>query len=259
MDLDRNGVHIRYEVTGAGPPVLLSHGFSASSDMFAANARALGEGNTIITWDLRGHGGSDSPTDPSAYSEELSVADMAALLDAVGAERAVVGGHSLGGYLSLAFHLAHPERVEALVLIDTGPGYRNDEARAGWNEMAEQSAVNLEKKGLAALGGSEEVKASVHRDASGLARAARGILAQHDDRVLASLPTIGVPTLVIVGEDDKLFRKAAAYMTEKIPEATLVVIPGAGHAPNVTHAERFDSELRSFLERTRTAKGTAQP
>jgi pimeloyl-ACP methyl ester carboxylesterase len=256
MNLDRNGVRIHYEVVGAGPPLLLSHGFGASSHMFRANASALGDANTIITWDLRGHGASDSPSDPDAYSEALSIADMAALLDAVGADRAVIGGHSLGGYLSLAFHLAHPERVGGLVLIDTGPGYRNDEARAGWNRVAEQSAVNLEQRGLAALGGSDEQSASVHRDASGLARAARGILAQHDDRVLASLPTIAVPTLVIVGEDDKLFRKAAAYMAEKIPDAALVVVPGAGHAPNVTHAEHFDRALRAFLARTRPERTT---
>jgi pimeloyl-ACP methyl ester carboxylesterase len=256
MELDRASVRLHYEVIGAGPPLLLSHGFGASSHMFGANAHALSDTNTVITWDLRGHGASDSPADPDAYSEALSIADMAALLDAVGAERAIIGGHSLGGYLSLAFRLVHPERVDGLVLIDTGPGYRNDEARAGWNRMAEQAALNFEQRGLAALASSEEQSASVHRDAGGLARAARGILAQHDDRVLASLPTIAVPTLVIVGENDKVFRKAAAYMAEKIPDATLVVIPGAGHAPNVTHAERFDRELRAFLARTRPDERT---
>ena len=83
---------------------------------------------------MRGHG--DSPTipdDQAAYSEEATVADMAALLDAVGAKKAIVGGLSLGGYMSLAFNRAHPDRVAALLIIDTGPGYRNDEAarRAG--------------------------------------------------------------------------------------------------------------------------------
>ena len=61
---------------------------------------------------------------------------MAALLDAVGAEKAIVGGLSLGGYMSLAFYRAHPERVRALLIIDTGPGFKKDEAREGWNKRA---------------------------------------------------------------------------------------------------------------------------
>ena len=61
---------------------------------------------------------------------------MAALLDAVGAKTAIVGGLSLGGYMSLAFHATHPERVEALLIIDTGPGYKKDEPRDGWNANA---------------------------------------------------------------------------------------------------------------------------
>src|SRR3954469_18935097 len=105
---------------------------------------------------------------------------MAALLDAAAVQRAVLGGHSLGGFLSLAFHLEHPERVEALVLIGTGPGYRQDESRARWNAMTESYAKSLERKGLAALEAGDDVDVSVHRDAAGLVRAARGILAQHD-------------------------------------------------------------------------------
>ena len=82
---------------------------------------------------MRGHGESDSPPEPTATEAE-SVADMAGILDACGYDRAIIGGLSLGGYLSLAFHLAHPGRTAALMLIDTGPGYKNDEARQKWNE-----------------------------------------------------------------------------------------------------------------------------
>jgi pimeloyl-ACP methyl ester carboxylesterase len=217
--------------------------------MFRPNQAALVTDHTLITWDERGHGASDSPTDPDAYSPELAVADMAAILDAAGAQRAVVGGHSLGGYLSLAFHLAHPDRVTALVLIDTGPGYRSPDGRAKWNRMAESYAADLDERGLQALGGSGELRASVHRDACGLAHAARRVLPQFDASVLESLPTIGVPVLVIVGEKDERFLAGASYMTAKIPEATLVVVPGAGHAPNVTHTAEFDAHLRSFLDR----------
>src|SRR2546423_4687473 len=121
--LDRGGVRVFFEVCGfAGgrTPVLLTHGYSSSGQMWEPNLEALTAGRQVITWDIRGHGRSDSPDDPSLYSEDLSVGDMAAVLDAAGAERAVVGGLSLGGYLSLAFHLRYPERVAALMLFDTG-------------------------------------------------------------------------------------------------------------------------------------------
>jgi pimeloyl-ACP methyl ester carboxylesterase len=254
MEVDRDGVHVHYDAEGSGPAVLLSHGFGASSHMFRPNVAALATDHTVLTWDQRGHGRSDSPADPDAYSTALAVADMAAILDGAGAERAVIGGHSLGGYLSLAFHLAHPERVAALVLIDTGPGYRGDEGRQKWNRMAESYAGDLEAKGLAALGGSGELSASVHRDASGLVHAARRVLTQSDASVVDSLPSIAVPVLVIVGEKDKPFLAGSSYMAEKIPDAELVVIPGAGHAPNVTHTAEFDARLRTFLDRLEVSR-----
>ncbi len=76
---------------------------------------------------------------------------MKALLDQVGAKTAIIAGLSLGGYMSLAFAASHPDRVRALMLFDTGPGFKKDEARAKWNETARQRAANLEAKGLAAL------------------------------------------------------------------------------------------------------------
>jgi pimeloyl-ACP methyl ester carboxylesterase len=139
--------------------------------------------------------------------------------------------------------------VAALVLIDTGPGYRSDDGRAKWNRMAEGYADDLDQRGLAALGGSGELEAAAHRDATGLAHAARRVLTQSDASVVDSLPTIAVPVLVIVGERDKPFLAGSSYMADKIAGAELVVIPGAGHAPNVTHTAEFDAHLRAFLDR----------
>ena len=246
--LDRDGVRIHYDVHGEGErTLLLSHGWGASSRMFGANVAALAEQRTVITWDLRGHGRSDYPSDPARYSVPLAVGDMIGLLDTVGAERAVIAGHSLGGYLSLSLLLDHPERVEALVLIDTGPGFRKTEPREQWNAMAERYAARLDRRGLAGLDAGPEQRVDQHRDATGLAHSARGILTQHGARVLDSLPAIGVPTLVVVGSDDEAFVPAAKYMAAKIPGAVLVEIAGAGHAPNVTHSELFDRHLLDFL------------
>src|SRR5687768_7614506 len=111
-----NGIEIEYQDGGRGPAVLLGHGYSATGRMWDGQRAALGDRHRVVSWDMRGHGQTDSPPDPAQYSTALIVADMRALLQHLGIERAVIGGLSLGGYVSLAFYLAHPEMVQALVI-----------------------------------------------------------------------------------------------------------------------------------------------
>ena len=248
--LERHGVRIYYEIAGdrsGAPPLLLSHGFSASARMWEPNVPALSADRQVITWDLRGHARSEAPDDPGAYTEALAIEDMLALLDTAGAERAVLGGQSLGGFLSLAFHVRHPERVAGLVLVDTGPGYRRDEARAGWNAHCEQIAAGLDRDGLAGLSTGAEVANAAHRDARGLALAARGIMAQHDATVIESLPSIRVPVLIVVGAEDAPFLAAADAMAAKIPGATKVVLDRAGHAANLDQPDEFNRAVLQLL------------
>lgn len=247
-ELRREGVRIYYEATGSGPAVLLTHGYSATLRMWDPQIEALAASHRVICWDMRGHGESDSPADASAYSHAATAADMAAVLDACGADTAVVGGLSLGGFMSLVFRLAHPRRVRALMLFDTGPGYKKDEGRAGWNRLAEDYARRFESRGLEALGAGAEVRIARHHSAQGLAHAARGMLAQKDARVIESLPRIDVPTLLIAGSEDKPFLAAMDYMAAKIPRATKVIIEGAGHTPNLEKPAEFNRAVLSFLE-----------
>ena len=245
--LDRNGIKIYYEDHGHGPAILMSHGYSATCRMWDAQIAAFAPRHRIIVWDMRGHGETDDPEDPAAYSEARTVADMAALLGHYGIERAVIGGLSLGGYMSLGFHLAHPEMVRALMLFDTGPGFRNADARRVWNERTQQRARDLEARGFAALGQSDEVRAAKHRSTRGLAGAARGMLAQADDHIIAALDRVAVPTLVLVGADDRHFLAAADYMARKIPGAARVTIPDAGHASNLYQPAHFNRTVADFL------------
>jgi pimeloyl-ACP methyl ester carboxylesterase len=252
--LDRDGVDIYYEDHGHGPPILLSHGYGATCRMWNEQIAALVARHRVIVWDMRGHGQSDDPTDPAAYSEALTVEDMATLLRRCRIERAVIGGLSLGGYMSLAFHHAHPEMVRALMLFDTGPGFRNADARRAWNERATQRARDLEVSGFAALGTSDEVRAGKHRSARGLAGAARGMLAQaDDDHIIAGLDKIAVPALVLVGANDTHFLGAADYMARKIPGAARVTVPDAGHASNLHQPAAFNRAMQDFLAALPTA------
>ena len=245
--IEREGVQIHYEAAGSGPPVLITHGFGSSTKAWEGQAETLSDAYRIITWDMRGHAGTDSPADPAQYSEAATVDDMAAILNHLGIEKAVIGGLSLGGYMSLAFNLKYPGRVRALMLFDTGPGYNNPKGREAWNETAFRRAERFEQKGLDALGQGAEVRISVHRSAEGLAKAARGMLAQFNDSVIRSLDQIEVATLVLVGANDEPFLGATDYMANKIPGATKVVIPGAGHASNLDQPAAFDAAVREFL------------
>jgi pimeloyl-ACP methyl ester carboxylesterase len=247
--LNRDGVNIHYEVHGSGPPLLLTHGYSSTSAMWQGQVEALSKHHTLILWDMRGHGQSDYPTDPLAYSETLTVGDMAALLDEAHATSAIIGGLSLGGYMSLAFYRTYPQRVRALLIIDTGPGFKKDDARDAWNRRAHETGDRFEREGLEVLkSASRERSGVVHRDASGLARAARGMLTQRDAGVIETLPHIKVPALVVVGADDTPFLAASDYMAAKIPGARNIVIPAAGHAVNIDQPQAFIEAVLPFLE-----------
>ena len=247
--IDRDGVHVHYEVHGDGPPLLLTHGYSSTSQMWHGQIEALSRKHRLVLWDMRGHGQSDYPDDPAAYSEAETVGDMAAILDAIGAKRAIIGGLSLGGYMSLAFYRAYPERARALLIIDTGPGFKKDDAREVWNKRALDTAARFEQEGLAVLKSASRERSSVsHRDARGLALAARGMLTQRDAKVMELLPDIKVPSLIVVGADDTPFLAASDYMAAKIPGAQKVVVPAAGHAVNIDQPQAFIDAVIPFLE-----------
>ena len=153
--------------------------------------------------------------------------------------------------MSLAFHLTHPQRTRALLIIDTGPGYKKDEARAGWNANALKSAARYDTDGLGPVErDGAETRTARHRDATGLAHAARGMLTQRDAKVIESLPNITVPSLVVVGANDTPFLAASDYMAGKISGAQKVVIEGAGHAANIDQPAAFNAALLNFLEKS---------
>lgn len=245
-----NGIHINYEEHGnpRGAPILFTHAYAATLQMWKPQFEALTD-YRVIAWDMRGHGGTDSPPSQSDYSEKLTVEDMAALLRHLGVERAVISGLSLGGYISLEFQHAHSEMARALVLCNTGPGYRKDDARAGWNDFAIAYAARFEERGLDGLGRGIEIDATraYQRSPQGLAFAGRGILTQRDAVVMENLEHIGVPTLIVLGADDQRYKAGGDYLASKIPNARKVVIEEAGHAVNLFQPQQFNMAVLAFL------------
>ena len=244
-------MRIHYEVRGsARPALLLTHGFSASSGDAGRCRRAArcartrsSPGTSAAT------ASSDYPADPALYSVPLSVGDMAALLDA---DRRAARRSSRATRWAASSRSSSTSRTPSAsprsLLIDTGPGYRSDAPRAVWNERDREDGRRIRAEGSRrARRRGDEVRAATHRDATGLARAARGILAQRDGRVVESLPKIAVPTLSsCVGEHDEAFLAGSRYMAEKIPGAELAVIPGAGHSPNLSKPVEFHRALEAF-------------
>lgn len=247
--LERDGgIRLYYRDSGGdGPPILLTHGFGASTGSWEPQVAALADRYRLIRWDMRGHGRSECADDLGLFSQDGTVADMAALLDHLDIESAVIAGHSLGGFMSLRFHCQHRGRVRALVLQGCGPGYRSADARATWNERAENRARELDEGGLAELGGGSEVAVSEQGTATGLALAARGILSQVDASVIDSLPGIAVPTLIIIGEGDSHYLTGSDYMAARIPGAVHVRVPDAGHGVNIDQPEIVNRAMAQFL------------
>ena len=247
--LDRDGVSIYYEQRGAGPSVLLSHGYSASARMWQGQMDALSDNYHVIAWDMRGHDRSDSPDDPSLYSHEATIHDMAAVLDACGVGRAIIAGLSLGGFMSLAFHLAHPSRTEALMLFDTGPGYKKDDGRSGMEQARRQHGGGVREKGTRR---GWRQRRSKHRATSQRAGpcacGARdaGAEGRPRDRIAAGNR----------GADPGAGRRKRRAVPAvgglhggENPGAEKVILERAGHAANIDQPVAFNAAVRAFLDR----------
>lgn len=248
-----NGIEIYYQEHGSGFPVVLTHGLGDCAELWSLLAEALADRYRVVTWDLRGHYRSEAPEDLSQYTQDLVVEDLRALCDHLGIERAVLGGHSLGGYTALRLYEAYPDRVAALILYGTGPGYRQPEAsqawtdrlakRADWQEANFEPSARVPAKELRV--GAPALGPVAQHVVRGVAGVARGVMA-HPRFIDAT--AIRVPTLVVVGENDKAFRASADYFAAKLPDGRKVVVPEAGHLVALERPEVFNAAIREFLE-----------
>src|ERR1043166_3639319 len=115
-------IRLYYEEHGAGPALILTHGHACGVRSWDPQLRGLTDQYRVIVYDARGHGLSEAPREPSAYSQQHMVDDLCGLMDHLGLDKAAVGGLSMGGNVALNFALVHPQRVSALILADTGAG-----------------------------------------------------------------------------------------------------------------------------------------
>jgi pimeloyl-ACP methyl ester carboxylesterase len=261
-----DGVRLYAEAHGDGPCVLFSCASCTTCENWRPQVEPLvAAGARVILWDYRGHGKSDAVRDARAYGFDQVVADLLRVLDwASPEEPAVLAGLSFGGLASLHCTVRHPERVRGLLLVASGPGFKNAEAAARWQAQAERTADFLETRGFEAflqgragatcIGGKPELPA---------ARAAARAIAVQDPAavgafsrraggaapsVIDDLQNIQKPALVVVGEHDEAYQRAAEVMAAKLPQATRKTIAGAGHIVNIEAEAEFNAIAIAFLE-----------
>jgi pimeloyl-ACP methyl ester carboxylesterase len=252
-----NGQKLYYEDTGGtGRAVIFSHGLFMDHEMFAPQVEALKSKYRCITWDERGHAGTASDAlAPFSYYD--SADDLAALLKHLGIERAVLAGMSQGGFLSLRCALTHPEIVQALILIDTQAGQEDPKALEGHMQLASTWAEHGLSDELAAIiegiilgdgwSGAAAWKAKWKQIKPVNMLGCMNTLATRDD-VTTKLGQIKVPALVVHGDKDAAIELGLAEkLTAGLPNAKLVVVPGGGHAANLTHAALVNPAIAAFL------------
>ncbi|MCS5676525.1 MAG: alpha/beta hydrolase [Actinomycetota bacterium] len=205
-----------------GHPVVATTGWANDRRVWSPMVDDLASNHAVTTWDLRGHGDSEAPA-PEEYTRTHALGDLAAVLDHAG-RPAVLMGHSLGGFLSLAHAVDYPDEVAGLVLVATGPGFRKAEAREQWNASVRASMEKLD-----------------------LPVGADGLSMHHDAHVIDHLTDIEVPVLVLLGEHDVRFAASASLFERDLNVRETVVVPDTGHMVHVKAPTECAAAVRRFL------------
>jgi pimeloyl-ACP methyl ester carboxylesterase len=271
-----DGHAVEAEAHGDGVPLVLSCALATTRENWRPQlAPLVAAGVRVVLWDFRGHGGSDAPDDPAAYDLHKVVDDLARVLDwAAPGQPAVLAGLSFGGLASLHLALRSPSRVRALALLGSGPGFKNPEAQARWQAQVEKTASYALERGMPAfasraaatlVGQKPDTAAARSAAAAIAAQSATGIahfarrVAGPAEPVIDRLGEIAAPALVLVGERDEQYLRAADVLTARLQRAEKVVIPGAGHIVNLDAPEAFDAALIGFLARQGIAREIGRP
>jgi pimeloyl-ACP methyl ester carboxylesterase len=252
-----------------GRPLLLTHGFTGAKEDFGDWMDRFAEaGFWAVAPDLRGHGSSDQPEGEDHYSLSAYADDLLGLADQLGWERFSLLGHSMGGMVAqeLVLHHDRDRRVERLVLMDTDHG----PVEALEPDTVAMGVEVIRTQGLAALlelmatlpqpprapsdaslratrpGYAEFADAKVHRCSEDMYAAMAWVLATRVDR-LAELRTLQVPTLVVVGAEDRGFVEPSRRMAAAIDGAELAVIADAAHSPQFENPEAWWDAVSTFL------------
>ena len=240
--VDVNGARIFYQVAGQGTPLLLIHGFPLSGQLYQSQLTGLSSRFQVITPDLRGFGKSQAPDENASI--ETYAHDMLALLDQLGIQTAVIGGHSMGGQITLEMYKEQPQRFAGMLLIDTNPmaasfvekgewqGYREQGANVGVSSIVpiiEPQLLTGATRAVDTAKSTTMMNILAEASLNGVLGGGQALATRPD--YMSLLGSIAVPTLVLIGLEDPVYAFPISQMTKAaIPNAQLAVILGASHA-----------------------------
>jgi len=254
-----NGIELAYDILGqTGHPLVLIHGFGLDHTIWMDMASNYLHNHRVILPDVRGHGDSDAP--PGVYEMSLLAKDIAHLLEYLGINKATICGHSMGGYITLAFAEKYPERLAGMGLITSRSNADSEENREGRYKMME----SVQKRGAVALGKSlsprlttnetliqEAYNLIAQTPPMGIIGVLKG-MAERPDRT-SLLSRIAVPTLVVAGEDDQIIDLGEAReMVHVLPRCKFLAISGVGHMPMWEAPAILAKGLDDLVERVRS-------
>jgi pimeloyl-ACP methyl ester carboxylesterase len=262
--LPSGGISLFYESTGDGTPVVFVHEFSGDSRSWEPQVRHFARTYRCVTFNARGYPPSDVPAQASSYSQDLAVADVLAVLDALEIPRAHLVGLSMGGFTALHTGLRHPDRVRSLAIAGVGYGVTREE---GWRQDAEHLAdfyrddpVTAANSHGSAPGrvpfmvkdprGYQEFLAQLRgHDPAGSSNTMRGVQARRPNLLdlEAELGALPVPLLVICGDEDDQCLEASLYLKRACPMAGLAVLPRTGHTLNLEEPGAFSALAGEFI------------
>lgn len=218
-------MRLAHVVSGTGPAVVFLHGIGSSGATWQAVADVLADQHCTVRFDLLGHGDSPVLEEPAEYTRDRALDDLDEILDGLDG-RAVLVGHSLGGYLALAHAATRPGVARGIVVLNTGPGFRDPEKREAWNDRSRRNA---------------------HR--FGVPAQAAELNLQEDSVVMEQLASMETPTLVLAGTADRPeYTGAGQYMERKMPNARFVAVDGGEHAMHeASHAPEVAALIADFV------------
>jgi pimeloyl-ACP methyl ester carboxylesterase len=252
-----NGARIYYEVMGQGQPMVLIHGYPLSGDLFREQKQALSRNFQVVTLDLRGFGRSQAPDDEASISTYAQ--DVIALMDKLNIQQAVVCGHSMGGMATLEIYKQAPDRVRAMVLIDTAVSapIANQNMWRGFGEQAKEKGVEsiaplLVPQMLTGKARMKNQQLVTHVEnmikqtsVNGAVGGGKALAAQPD--YTSMLGSIRVPTLILVGVEDVVTPISFSKdMNQAITNSKLVMIEGGAHAAIIEEAQRANQAIMQW-------------
>ncbi|MEE9399901.1 MAG: alpha/beta hydrolase [Dehalococcoidales bacterium] len=265
-DILANGIRIHYEERGAGPAMVWAHGLGQTWHGWDGVMTFFQDHYRVIAYDARGHGQSEKPDRPEAYSQDIMVQDMRGVMDALGITQAIVGGHSMGANVALNFAFQYPERCLGLIPVGIGSGSSDAQ---WWQEYFGKLADVAEQQGTAAYLeesrkvpawesafnhpqiGKQIIQTELDNSPKAIAYVIRGIQRKRPGifQLEPKLEKLPVKTLVVASELDTPVIECSRFIVQHIPQATLEIIPAKSHWTHMEEPEKFWRVVDRFVAR----------